>query len=84
MSALKGKYYASIFTHYQLVDRDIWDFSIEVITHVTRSIHSYSFTLVSHSAHCIVFRSLQDVIAAVPPHWADRVVEDKGSRWADR
>jgi hypothetical protein len=26
----RGKYYGSLFLHYQPVDRSIWDFSIEV------------------------------------------------------
>lgn len=29
-SPLKGKYYGSIFVHYQPVDRSIWNYSIEV------------------------------------------------------
>jgi hypothetical protein len=27
---LRGKYYASVFTHYQPVDSNIWDFNTEV------------------------------------------------------
>jgi hypothetical protein len=27
---LRGKYYASVFTHYQPVDSSIWDFNTEV------------------------------------------------------
>jgi hypothetical protein len=27
---LKGRYYASVFVHYQPVDRNIWNFSTEV------------------------------------------------------
>jgi hypothetical protein len=26
----RGKYYGSVFLHYQPVDRNIWDYSIEV------------------------------------------------------
>lgn len=51
-SKLKGKYYGSLFMHYQPVDQAIWDFSIN------------------------------DVIANVPPHWNEGVVEDTGSRWS--
>lgn len=52
MTEFLGKYYASIFVHFQPVDIDVWNYSVE------------------------------DVINAVPPHWRDGVVEDKGSRWA--
>jgi hypothetical protein len=48
----RGKYYASIFVHYQPVDKNIWDFSLE------------------------------DVIANVPPHWREGIIEESGSRWA--
>lgn len=50
--SFKGKYYASVFVHYQPVDKSIWNFSID------------------------------DVIASVPPHWKNGVVEDHGNRWA--
>lgn len=52
MTEFKGKYYGSIFVHYQPVDLNIWNYRVE------------------------------DVINAVPPHWRDGTVEDKGSRWA--
>jgi hypothetical protein len=52
MRMLKGKYYGSLFVHYQPVDRKIWDYSVE------------------------------DVIAAVPPHWREGIEEEHGSRWA--
>lgn len=51
-SILHGKYYGSIFIHYQPVDKSIWDYSVE------------------------------QVIANVPPHWADNIFEQYGSRWA--
>lgn len=52
MKPLRGKYYGSLFVHYQPVDKRIWDYTVE------------------------------DVIAAVPPHWSEGVTEDHGSRWA--
>jgi hypothetical protein len=52
MTEFRGKYYASIFVHFQPVDLDLWHITVE------------------------------DVINAVPPHWKDGVIEDKGSRWA--
>lgn len=52
MTEFLGKYYGSIFVHYQPVDLDVWNYKVE------------------------------DVINAVPPHWRDGAVEDKGSRWA--
>jgi hypothetical protein len=52
MKQFRGKYYASIFIHYQPVDRKIWDFDVE------------------------------EVIASVPPHWNEGILEDHGSRWA--
>lgn len=51
-SEFLGKYYASIFVHFQPVDSEVWNYTVE------------------------------DVINAVPPHWRDGVIEDKGSRWA--
>lgn len=29
---LNGKYYASVFSHYQPVDRSVWNYTIEVST----------------------------------------------------
>jgi hypothetical protein len=29
-SQLKGKYYGSIFVHYQPVDRSVWNYSVDV------------------------------------------------------
>jgi hypothetical protein len=52
MTEFKGKYYGSIFVHYQPVDLNVWNYQVE------------------------------DVINAVPPHWRDGTIEDKGSRWA--
>lgn len=52
MTEFKGKYYGSIFLHYQPVDRSIWNFTHE------------------------------DVIANVPPHWRDDVIEGKGELYA--
>jgi len=52
MTELRGRYYGSLFLHYQPVDRKLWDYDTN------------------------------DVINAVPPHWHDNVIEDKGSRWA--
>jgi len=48
----RGKYYASIFVHFQPVDRNIWAFELD------------------------------DVIAQVPPHWKNDLIEDTGSRWS--
>ncbi len=48
----KGKYYGSIFIHYQPVDKNVWDYDIN------------------------------DVIANVPPHWRNGVIEDSSNRWA--
>jgi hypothetical protein len=50
MSPLKGKYYASIFTHYK--PKNNWRMSRD------------------------------NVIGAVPPHWAEGTVEPQGSRWS--
>jgi hypothetical protein len=52
MKEFRGKYYGSIFLHYQPVDNDIWNFDVD------------------------------QVIANVPPHWNEGVLEDHGSRWA--
>jgi len=49
---LKGRYYGSLFLHYQPIDPSIWNYDID------------------------------DIIAHVPPHWRDNVIEDVGSRWA--
>jgi hypothetical protein len=48
MKTFKGRYYGSIFLHYQPVDKDIWNYSID------------------------------DVIAAVPPHWRTGMTDDHG------
>jgi len=48
----KGRYYGSIFLHYQPVDKTIWDYDLD------------------------------DIIAAVPPHWSDGTIEATGSRWS--
>ena len=52
MRTLKGKYYGSLFIHYQPVDKNVWNYTVE------------------------------DIIAAIPPHWSENVEEDHGSRWA--
>eukprot|EP01038_Epipyxis_sp_PR26KG_P012556 gene12556-16840_t len=51
-SALKGKYYGSLFLHYKPADKSIWNYTTE------------------------------DIIAHVPPHWNEGILEDHGSRWA--
>jgi hypothetical protein len=52
MKPLKGKYYGSLFVHYQPVNKQLWNYTVE------------------------------DIIAAVPPHWNEGITEDHGSRWA--
>jgi hypothetical protein len=52
MRVLKGKFYGSLFVHYQPVDKNVWGYTVE------------------------------DVIAAVPPHWGEGIKEEHGSRWA--
>jgi hypothetical protein len=71
----------------------ITDFSITVIIVFTlmskRScfiyLHLFLYvlqTLILFAFTCTCYTILQDVIAAVPPHWSKGVTSAKGSRWA--
>ena len=42
-SQLKGKYYGSIFVHYQPVDQSIWDYSVDVSSFIVTLSLSLSF-----------------------------------------
>lgn len=98
MTEFKGRYYGSIFVHYEPEDKSIWNYEIEVAHPVHPLISGLMHPTLVHIFLCFIkflrhcaldshlldssfFLSLEDVIASVPPHWMEGVVEDHGSRW---
>ena len=97
-SQLKGKNYGSIFVHYQPVDQSIWDYSVDVSSLHALSFFLYFVSCLQCGAlGNIILGSLiiapthflnmiptpfQEVIANVPPHWNEGILENHGSRWA--